>query len=212
MSDQHEANNSPHVLIFYSSTTEPRLLDLYRDSLIYLEESSVETEIIDVAEDRERAQENDVIATPTVIVRSDDTEERHIGILNGLKNVLENDLYGRAILHKLGFKEGRRFAQDHGLEDAEQDDIESALQHHLEEKAAVTVQLSKFDKEKNIAEGLMKFEFDEDGTSAWHGKMEEFLGGVFTEVFGTGVMGVETECGKEGHEHCTFIVKTEHSE
>lgn len=200
-----ETQQDREVLIFYSSTTEPQLLDRYQESIAYLEESNIDTEVIDVAEKREQAQEHDVIATPTVIVRDGETEERHLGIIDGLKNVLEDDIYGQSLLHQIGFKEGREFAREHNLQGADRDTVEDTLHTHVTAQGMQEVQLTAFDPEECTAEGTVTPD-PESESSIWHTKLEEFLGGVFTEVFNAGVMCAETQCADEGYDHCAFTV------
>lgn len=196
------------VQIFYSSKTEPKLLDFYADSITYLKDSDIAFDIVDVEEDPERARKHDVVATPLVIVEQDGEEHRYFGIVDGLKRVLEDDLYGRSILHQLGFKEGRRFAKKHDLQDADSDRVEETLKSHLEQEGVDRFELTAFDPDKPVARGRVTPGTGESQRD-WHGKLEEFLGGFFTEVFSTGVMGVETTCAKEGGEHCEFTVETQ---
>ncbi len=207
---QADTEGSYDVLIFYSSRTEPQLLDRYRDSISYLQDSDIETTVIDVVEEQERAREHDVIATPTVIVRDGNTEDRHLGIVNGLKDVLSNDIYGQSLLHRLGFKEGREFAREHDLHGADRKQVEDALHSHLTTQGMKDVQVTGLDLEDCTAEGLFTPDEDSKKGQAWHAKLEEFLGGVFTEVFGTGVMGAETKCVDDGYDHCAYTIgKTE---
>lgn len=196
------------VLIFYSSKTEPRLLDFYADSLAYLEESSIDVSIIDVEEDAETARKHDVAATPVVIVETDGDQHRYLGIVDGLKPVLEDDLYGKAILHQLGFKEGRRLAEQEEVAGAEEDVVSKVLEAYFESRDVEQFELTTFDAENRVARVIIIPADQQDSRSNWHGKLEEFLGGFFTEVFSTGVMGVETKCRKKGDDHCAFIVET----
>ncbi len=200
-----ETDQTCDVLIFYSSKTEPQLLDRYRESITYLKESGIGAEVIDVAEDRSQAREHDVIATPTVIVRDGETEERHLGIVDGLKHVLEDDIYGQSLLHQRGFKEGREFARDHDLQGAGEEQVKDALQAYITTHGMADFELTAFDPQQQVAEGTLTPDPDSD-SQGWHAKLEEFLGGVFTEVFDTGVMCAETQCADDGYDHCAFTV------
>lgn len=192
------------VLIFYSSKSEPQLLDHYGDTLTYLQETDIEAEIIDVEEEKERAREHDVLSTPAVIVEREQETHRYIGIVDGLKPVLKEDIYGKTLLHQLGFKEGRRFARDHDLSDASKGVVKDALTSYLGENIT-GLELTMFDPDDPAAELVVQPKAGED--TGWHDTLEEFLGGVFTEVFDTGVMGAESECGLKDHDQCTFTVK-----
>lgn len=195
------------VLIFYSSKTEPGLLDLYQESITYLEDSGVDTAVIDVSEDLERAQKHDIITTPTVIVRTGDTEKRHIGVMSGLKDVLEEDIYGQSLLHQRGFKEGRTFGQEQHLQGADRKQIEDALYSHVVGQGVQDIQVTALDQDACTAEGRVTPDPDTENSQNWHAKLEEFLGGVFTEVFGTGVMCTETQCVDDGNDHCEFTIE-----
>ncbi len=203
--DDMDQNDVQQVFIFYSSKTEPRLLKMYRDSIDYLEESNIDLEVIDVESDKKTAHEHEVVATPVVIVERETETHRYLGVVDGLQSVLEDDLYGQSILHQLGFKEGRRFASTHDLDKADKDTVEQVLKDHLTAQGASEVAVTTFDRDEHVA----VCEIVPGDTDDMHGheKLEEFLGGCFTEIFDTGVMGVETQCGQNDHDRCEFTVE-----
>jgi hypothetical protein len=89
--------------------------------------------------------------------------------------------------------------------DADETAVEDALHSHITANGADDFELTAFDPETPSATGRVVP--DPDGTMQLHDRLEAFLGGVFTEVFDTGVMGVETQCSRDGNDGCIFVVE-----
>ncbi len=70
------------VRIFYSSTTDPELMVFYSDGISYLKDSDVELDIIDIAEEPEKAREFDITTTPTVLVEKDGEIHKEFGVVS----------------------------------------------------------------------------------------------------------------------------------
>ena len=79
------------VWIFYSSKTEPELLVFYADGLAYLKDNDIETEVVDIAEEADKAKEFDVTSTPTVIVERDGEVSEEFGVVSYLSGMLEKE-------------------------------------------------------------------------------------------------------------------------
>lgn len=79
------------VWIFYSSKTEPELLTFYADGLGYLQEKDIEMEVVDIAENSEKAKELNVKTTPTVLIEKEGEEKERYEIVSYLSGILERD-------------------------------------------------------------------------------------------------------------------------
>lgn len=77
------------VLVFYSSKTEPELLTFYADGLAYLKDQDIELEVIDVSEGSERANDFDVVSTPTVLLVKDGEVVERYEVVSYLDGILE---------------------------------------------------------------------------------------------------------------------------
>ena len=77
------------VWIFYSSRTEPELLVFYADGLAYLKDNDIETEVIDIVDKPEKAEEFEVTSTPTVVVEREGEISEEFGVVSYLSGILE---------------------------------------------------------------------------------------------------------------------------
>lgn len=192
------------VWIFYSSRTEPELLDFYSEGIEYLKQSDIDAEIVDITEDKDTAQEHGITATPVLLVKHGDETNKHFGVVSGLHQILQEDLYGRSILHKLGFKEGRDAAEgiDPDAEDAVEQ-LEDAVASRLQDRDVTAVDIGTYRPSENTAEIAIDIESEEASGDA--DDFRPFLGGAFTEVFGTGVRAVVSGADEQNQRY-TFTV------
>ncbi|MDY6777053.1 MAG: hypothetical protein SVU32_00180 [Candidatus Nanohaloarchaea archaeon] len=194
------------VLIFYSSDEQPEILDFYEEALEYLDETGIENEVIDIAESAERARQHDILTTPAVVVESGDEVEKYTGIMEGLKDLLLDDLYGRSVLHEAGFKQGRQLAQEHGLAGLEDESKVEEVLNEFFTPGCDRVTLEAYDPDDQRARVAL------EPSDSGHGKVvhEQFgavLEGFFMEIFGTNDASEEAKCVREGDPHCEYVIK-----
>lgn len=198
------------VKVFYSSRAQPSLLDAYADAFQYLKEADIAVDLVDIVEDAETARENDVVVTPTVIVEQGGERHRYLGVVDGLRTILEDDMYGRSILHQKGFGQGRELASSLVLTSSNTDEIADSLTEQLQGKGVEDISFESIDREANEATVTVCFDEDVEPDAHIHAQMAQILGGIFTELFETGVMGVEEECGLNSEtSSCTLHITAE---
>jgi predicted hydrocarbon binding protein len=199
------------VLIFYSSNTEPGIIDFYRESLAYLKESNTKVTIIDVAHDTKKAIRYKIIATPTIVVQTGKKMVRHLGIVSGMKGILKQDLYGKSILHLLGFKEGRTIGKKMGkIKNKKQ--LEQKLNDRLKMQGIEKVHLKLFDRKKHFARLSLvsdQAKIHKKSTDPICFDIAACISGIFTEIFNTGAHFKETACIAEGRSECVFETMSE---
>lgn len=193
------------VVVFYSSQEQPRILDFYRDAITYLKESDIETRVVDIAEDVEEAQEYDLVSTPAVVVVEGGEARTFLGVVDGLRDVMEEDLYGQTVLHEIGVKRGREDASERELRGAGEDEVAAALDDRF--GAAVDdLEVTAFDPDEPRAAVEVDPGDELEGVEIDHDQLGAFLSGFFTEVFGSGYQAVHAACAFEGSEACRYEI------
>ena len=199
------------VWVFYSGERESDLLRFYGEGIAYLHDSGIKTHTIDVMKNPELAEKHKIIATPVLLIKKDEEKHKYVGIIDGLKQLLMNDLYGLSVLHALGFKEGRQLARKLELAGrGEKREIEQTLKENLGSRGIHDFTLLEFNLKKRYAKVSLKSEFAKE-----HWKSEttvcmeisSFLGGIFTEIFDVGVLATEENCIAQGFDYCEFEIK-----
>ena len=99
------------VQLFYSGARELDILNLYEEIIAYLREKNMNFQIIDVDTCPNKTDYLKIIQTPILRIKMSDGEHRYIGLADGFKQLFINDLQGKSILYRLGFKEGRLLAE-----------------------------------------------------------------------------------------------------
>lgn len=193
------------VWIFYSSETEPNVPKLYSEGIAYLHETEIKTHVIDIDKRPELVEKHKIIATPTVLIKKGTVSHKYFGIAKGLKKLLMNDLYGKSILHILGFKEGRELGKKIRFVNVNQ--LEKELKTLLSRKGIKKFRILKFNKEKkyvkvNLVSGIVR-ECEKDKTPVCF-EIAAFLGGIFTEIFDMGIHFKEIKCMAQGYDCCEF--------
>lgn len=79
------------VEIYYSSKTEPEGLIFYEEGIEYLKDEGISIKVIDVSESGEKARENGIISTPTVVITKGEKKEKKHGVVSTLKGILEKE-------------------------------------------------------------------------------------------------------------------------
>lgn len=82
------------VRIFYSSSAQPSFPDQIAAGLRFCREHDITVELIDITEQPERAREADIVTTPTVIIAADGEIKRYPGFIQGLQDVVSEQLLG----------------------------------------------------------------------------------------------------------------------
>lgn len=204
------AESKQEVWIFYSGGAEPGLLSLYREGIYYLKEIGIETHVIDVNKRPELAEKYNVMATPLLLIKKNNVMRRYVGIVDGLRQFLKRDLYGRVVLGTLDFKEGRAFVKELRLVPIKREKIEEVLNEKLKSIGIHNFKLVEFNVKEKYAKVRLKSELPEE-----YGKSKKpvcfeianFLGGIFMEFFGGGVAFKETQCIAQGHDYCEFEIQ-----
>jgi len=197
------------VWIFYSGGTEPEIPTLYAEGIAYLHENRIKTHVIDIDKNPEFAEKFKIMATPFLLIKEGKEEHRYIGLVDGLKKLISNDLLGLSILHFLGFRDGRMLARNFDLsKQKERREIEGILKEMLGPRGIYDFKLMEFDVIKARAEVALKLKIENEGNiKALCKELSAFLGGIFTEIFGMGVMAEEKRCMSCGDEFCEFEIK-----
>ncbi len=173
---------SEEILIFYSSETEPGILDYYGESISYLKQMKKKVKIIDIFKTPGPAKENNILATPTLLVKEGAKKKEFFGIVDGMKEILRKDLFGKTLIHGMSYKEGRDFAASYGIHEKKKKGIEEKITIKLKGKIS-GLKIFKFDKRNAKAE--IKIEYpSENSKERYSTDVHAFLGGVFMEVFG----------------------------
>lgn len=76
------------VIIFYSSSIQPGIIDSYADAIHALETDNRSFRIVDIETDKELAKQYNVVTTPTVVVEKEDSIRRHPGMIEGVEEIL----------------------------------------------------------------------------------------------------------------------------
>ncbi len=203
-----KAGEKKEIWIFYSSQTEPDLIKFYSEGISYLQESKIKTHVIDINEKPKAASKYKVIATPVLIIKKGGEVKKYLGVVDGLKNILASDLYGISILHKLGFKEGRNFARKLRLSE-ETREMGEVLSQSLSSRGIVSFNLMEFNPKSVYARVKLVYDSSKIHTKSKTDAKRElaaFLGGLFTEVFGVGVIARDKEYFDQGDNFCEFEI------
>jgi len=193
------------IWIFYSESTEPELISFYSQGISYLQESNIKTHVVDVDKNPREAVKHNIFATPVLIIKKGKEISRYIGIVDGLKQLLESDLYGRTVLHTIGFKEGRILIRGLDLSMGKRA-IEEVLKNKLSSRGIREFKLIEFDSDKMFAKVSLIYDLAINCKTQVCGDVAAFLGGIFTEIFGRGVMARETQCMARGNSFCEFEI------
>lgn len=190
------------VFIFYSEHKQPEILDFYAEGIAYLKESEIDTDIVDIDEDKETAREHDVITTPTIIVKTNNETYSYLGLVDGMMHVLMQDAYGMSVLHEIGFREGKetvdRFADDEDV----RDDVADAVTELDVESADITT----FDRDAQTVELALTPGADEEQLDGVHTYIKAFLNGLFSKLFDTSITIDEKTCVLEGDDQCSMVI------
>ena len=207
-------SNKIEVKLFYSSKRELNVLKQYEEGINYLHEINANVQIIDVDKNPEKAEQFKIMATPALHIRTNLTNQSFIGLSDGFKQLLIQDLQGKSILHLLGFKEGRALGRTLKVDVKNRNEVEQLLKERLSLRGIYKFKLEIYKPNDAYAEvSLIPDEMVEE-----HGKTKTpagfkiaaFLGGIFTELFKKEVIAEETSCKKQGYEKCIFKISEKH--
>lgn len=204
------AEDIDRVRIFYSSRNNPRIIDRYDDAITYLHEAGIDAEVVDIDDDPRPAQEAGIVTTPTVVIDRGEEQETHIGVTVGMADILKDDPYGRSVLYQTGFEAGRDLVDEELEADADEPRVAEVLSAFFAADG-VSAELTGFDADEPVAEVQISPDESLEGSGSRnvvHEQFEAFLGGFFTEVFGTAVNAGEHECVRKGDEVCRFRIAT----
>lgn len=210
-------SNNVEVQLFYSGTRQPHILKQYREGIAYLHEINAKLQIIDIDKDPEMAERFKIMTTPTLQVKTSDTDRRFVGLTDGFKQLLLQDLQGKGVLHVLGFKEGRELGKTIKVDLSNRDELEQLLRERLGPGGIYKFKLEIYKPEERYVEASlisdeMIEEYGKSKTPACF-KIAAFLGGIFTELFKKEVTAEEIQCMTQGYEKCVFkIVQKEEPE
>ena len=96
-----------NVTIFYSSKIEQDLEKFYKKDIEYLRKKKIKTNIIDVTKDPELAEENNVIATPLVIIKTNGVEKRYVGLAGCIEELVKLQISGDPAVDILDYINGK---------------------------------------------------------------------------------------------------------
>jgi len=207
---KQKAQSRQEVWIFYSARSDSGLLSLYREGIDYLKEAGIENHVIDVNERPDLAEKYNVMATPLLLIKRNNVARRYVGIVDGLRQFLKRDLYGRIVLGMLDFKEGRAFVKELEFVPMKREKIEEVLNKKLKSIGIHNFSLVEFNVKEKYAKVRLRSELPEE-----YGKSKKpvcfeianFLGGIFMEFFGEGVAFKETQCMAQGRDYCEFEIQ-----
>lgn len=198
------------VQLFYSGTKDLHILKQYQEGIAYLHEINANVQIIDVDKNPEKAEHFKIMATPALQIKTGGTVHRFIGLADGFKDLLMQDLQGKSVLHLLGFKQGRILGKTLKVDMSKKDEVEQLLQERLSRRGIHKFKLQTYKPHDAYAEAsLIPDELIEE-----HGKSKTpvcfenaaFLSGIFTELFNKEVTAEETQCMTQGYAKCMFKI------
>lgn len=201
------------VKLFYSGKRESNILKQYEEGINYLHEIDANVQIIDVDKNPEKAEQFKIMATPALQIKTRDTTHKFIGLTDGFKQLLMQDLQGKSVLHLLGFKQGRMLGKTLKVDIKNRSEVEQLLRERLSRRGISKFKLENYRPNDAYAEAsLIPDELIEE-----HGKSKTpagfriaaFLGGIFTELFNKEVTAEETQCMTQGYEKCMFKISEE---
>ena len=198
------------VLLFYSGAREIDILNLYEEIIAYLREKNMNFQIIDVDTCLNKTDYLKIIQTPILRIKMSDGEHRYIGLADGFKQLFINDLQGKSILYRLGFKEGRLLAEKLQVEKNNYEEVEQLLQKKIALKGIYKFKLETYKPKEAYAEvslisDEMVGEYGKNKTPICF-ENAAFLSGIFTELFNKEVHAKETQCMTQGYEKCMFKI------
>lgn len=201
-------NEGRKVMVFYSSEEHPQLLDEYEEVLNNLADIGIETDVVDITEGLEKAQEHDIRTAPVVVVIENGEETKYQGVVKGLREVLEGDLLGKSTLFDTCFERGRKAAQGQEIDDGvTEEEVEPALEDLLSSKVgSLTVDVLDVDVEEAKLSVVPPDNPPEDNDVIGHDEFGAVFKGFFTELFGTTVV-EEVTCAREGGKRCVFEIE-----
>lgn len=179
------------VLIFYSSETEPKILDFYGTAVSYLKQLKADVYIVDVARHPEVAQKNNITATPTLLVKKGSEITEYFGIVDGMKEILRKDIFGKTLIHGMSYKVGRTFVEREDMKSSEEEIIEEKVTNELD--MIKNFKILRMDRKKKVAE--VCFECKDDFLiEKIPTDIAPFLGGMFMEIFRKPVYAEQKKC------------------
>lgn len=170
------------IFLFYSSETEPEILEFYWEAISLLKEMKKEIHIIDIFKNQKIARKWKVTATPTLFIKRGFKKKEYFGIVDGMKDLLKTDLFGKSVIHTMSYKEGREYAKVSEVDDLKIERIEQILQDKLSTYEISTVKIYDVDRDK----GFLKLDITPriKGTPETMAiEISPFLGGFFMEYF-----------------------------
>lgn len=200
-------NETDQIWIFYSSSTEPNLPQHYSEGIAYLKETDIEAKLVDIHEEPMLAEEYNIKATPTIVIKKNDSIKRYIGVIDGLREFLKKDVYGLSVLHLTGFKEGRVQAKTWGIAGLEdKTELEKVLNKELTSKGIYNFKIEGIGFEEGYAKVTLNSDIEKDYKKRSDPCIEiaAYLGGIFTEVFEKGTHFAENTCEAHNNPCCEF--------
>lgn len=193
------------VFIFYSSETEPEILDYYGEAISYLKELKDEVEIIDVYKNPKLAEQHKICATPTLIIKKGSKVREYFGFVVGVKELLRSHTAGKTFIHGMNYREGREFARKNKFDKNKNlKIIESVIGGKLSREKIMDFKINKFDAGKGIADVSLKFRKKSDERSFFN-DISAFLGGIFMEIFDKTVFA--KKAATKGKNVCRFMIQ-----
>lgn len=188
------------AILYYSSITEPELsMVLDEDEQAYLDSIDYELELVDVAEDPERANQDGILMTPTVVLEKDGEVERFHGTISQLHDLLEKSLDRGDLIFLRTFDEAQEDADAWDLVEADRETIEQRLQEEFSGGIISGLELERLDREDKT--GLVHLEItEEDINPVLLKNLEAYLSGLFTEIMDDVVL-VESQGHEDGYYH-----------
>lgn len=188
------------VVLYYSSITEPELIeDILDDEAAYLETIDFDLEIVDISKEPERAHEDGIMMTPTILLENDETVQRFQGTISQIHDLLERALERGDLIFLRTFDEAQEDAAGWGLSEADKETIEERLQDAFDIGIITDVDLERFDRDTQT--GLIHVSISGDSLDGpLLRNLESYLSGIFTEIMGTVVI-VEAQSHDGGYYH-----------
>jgi predicted hydrocarbon binding protein len=203
-------SSNVEVYLFYSGTENPHILKQYQEGIAYLHEINAKLQIIDIDKNPEKAVRFKIVATPTIRIKTSDTDHRFVGVTDGFKQLLLQNLHGKGVLHVLGFKEGRELGKTLQVDMDNREEVERLLREELSPRGFYEFKLEIYKPnvvyvEASLIPDEMVEEYGKSKIPAGF-KIAAFLGGIFTELFKKEVTAEETQSMTQGYEKCVFKI------
>ena len=192
------------IFFFYSSETEPDILDFYGEILSLLKSKNKNVLVVDTYKNPKIAQKFKIDATPTLIVKKGSKINEYFGIIDGMKELLITDLFGKSLFHGLSHRNGRDYSLKFKLKNQNLISLENILKRKLDKLGINNFSIIRLDKNKKTVKIRLKnltIKSRKNLTS----EILPFLSGVFMEIFGKSVFSQEVS-SKVKNTH-VFIIK-----